>query len=98
LHYLDCFGTRSQERLYLHNSVRQVIERITRVGGGQFLSETPLDHREHHRRRGDTQLFLPALGNEEERRVFVDMQCINTQSQLSPVSVMCPLLSIGQKN
>jgi hypothetical protein len=81
LHYIDCHGTRSQERLFLHTSVRKLVERVTRVGGGQFISEPPLDHRDNRHRRGDTQRFLSALGNEGEQQVFVDVQCLNTLAQ-----------------
>ena len=33
LHYIDCHKTRSQERLYLHNCIRQLVERLTRHAG-----------------------------------------------------------------
>ena len=77
LHYIDCHGTRSQERLYLHNRIRKLIERLTGVAGGQFRTEPRLDDREHRSRRGDTHLFLPAHRSELEQQIMVDVQCIN---------------------
>jgi hypothetical protein len=77
LHYIDCHSTRSQERLFLHNSIRKIIERLTRVAGGQFRTEPRLDDRQHRSRRGDTHLFLPAHGPRLEQQIFVDVQCLN---------------------
>jgi hypothetical protein len=76
LHYIDCHSTRSQERLFLHNSIRKLIERLTRVAGGQYRTEPLLDDRLHRSRRGDTHLFLPA-GSAAEQQIFVDVQCLN---------------------
>jgi hypothetical protein len=77
LHYIDCHSTRSQERLFLHNCITKIIERLTRVAGGQYRTEPRLDDRQHRSRRGDTHLFLPAHGSELEQQIFVDVQCIN---------------------
>ena len=77
LHYIDCHSTRSQERLFLHNSIRKLIERLTRVAGGQYRTEPLLDDRLHRSRRGDTHLFLPAHGSAVEQQIFVDVQCLN---------------------
>ena len=77
LHYIDCHSTRSQERLFLHNCIRKLIERLARVAGGQYRTEPHLDDRQHRSRRGDTHLFLPAHGSELEQQLFIDVQCLN---------------------
>jgi hypothetical protein len=77
LHYIDCHSTRSQERLFLHNCIRKLIERLARVAGGQYRTEPRLDDRQHRSRRGDTHLFLPAHGSELEQQLFIDVQCLN---------------------
>jgi hypothetical protein len=80
MHYFDCFGCRSQERLYAHNQVVGVAERFTRTAGGQYHTEPRLDDREDHNRRGDSQLFLAA----PEEQIFIDVQIINP---LSPAHI-----------
>jgi hypothetical protein len=55
-HYIDCHNTRSQERLFLHNCIRKLIERLARVAGGQYRTEPLLDDGLHRSRRGDTSL------------------------------------------
>jgi hypothetical protein len=76
MHYLDCHGCRSQERLYAHCQVVGVVERFTRTAGGQYHTEPRLDDREDHSRRGDSQLFLPAPAEQ----IFIDVQIINPLS------------------
>jgi hypothetical protein len=77
LHYIDCHSTRSQERLFLHNSIRKLVERLTSLAGGQFRTEPKLDDRKHRSRRGDSHLFLPAHGTDLEQQIFIDVQIIN---------------------
>ena len=49
--------------------------------------------------RADTQLFLPALGIEEERQVFVDVQCLNSlaQSHIASFSDVPTIYQPGRK-
>jgi hypothetical protein len=39
VHYIDCAGTRSLERLYLHNQIVRWLEAACRAGGGQSNTE-----------------------------------------------------------
>jgi hypothetical protein len=99
VHLLDCFGTRSQERLHVHNAVRAGLERIARIGGGQFRTEPPLDHHDDRHRRADTQLFLPAIDAEQERQIFLDVQVINplAQSHISSFSDVPTIIARAEK-
>ena len=49
--------------------------------------------------RADTQLFLPALGIEEERQVFVDVQCLNSlaQSHIASFSDVPTIINRAEK-